>query len=70
MFVARHSWATIAHDMETPLSVISQGMGHGSEKTTQIYLKEIDNGEIDKANSRIIAKVASLENKNASTSQE
>ena len=37
MYVARHSWATIAHDMETPLSVISQGMGHGSEKTTQIY---------------------------------
>ena len=63
MYVARHSWATIAREMDTPLSVISQGMGHGSEKTTQIYLKEIDNGKIDRANSKIIAQVGKTENK-------
>lgn len=69
MYVARHSWATIAREMDTPMSVISQGMGHDSERTTQIYLKEIDNGKIDKANSRIIAQIGSLDNKNASKSQ-
>ena len=69
MYVARHSWATVAREMDTPMSIISQGMGHGSEKTTQIYLKEIDNGKIDKANSRIIEQIGEQENKNASTSQ-
>lgn len=68
MYVARHSWATIAREMDTPMAVISQGMGHGSEKTTQIYLKEIDNGKIDRANSRIIEQIGKQENKNASTS--
>ena len=62
MYVARHSWATIAREMDTPMSIISQGMGHGSEKTTQIYLKEIDNGKIDKANSRIISQIGDNNN--------
>lgn len=54
MYVARHSWATIARNMDVPLDVISRGMGHNSEKTTQIYLKTIDSGTIDKANALII----------------
>jgi integrase len=36
MYVARHSWASIAHSLDTPVGVISQGMGHDSEKTTHI----------------------------------
>ena len=58
MYVARHSWASIARDIEAPISVISQGMGHDSERTTQIYLKEIDNGKIDALNRKIIEHVA------------
>ena len=38
MYVARHSWASIARDEGIPISVISEGMGHDSESTTQIYL--------------------------------
>ena len=54
MYVARHTWASIARSRHIPLSVISDGMGHDSEATTQIYLASIDNCEIDKANRLII----------------
>lgn len=43
MYVARHSWASIARSMNVPLNIISQGMGHTSEQTTQIYLKSLSN---------------------------
>ncbi len=52
---ARHSWATAARDKNVPLSIISAGMGHTSEKTTQIYLASLDNSIIDKANSEILS---------------
>jgi integrase len=54
MYVARHTWASLAKGMKIPTSVISDGMGHNSEKTTQIYLSTIDANEIDKANDIII----------------
>ena len=55
MYVARHSWASIARSKHIPLSVISEGMGHDSEATTQIYLASLDTAVIDRAN-RIILK--------------
>ena len=55
MYVARHSWASIARSKNVPLSVISDGLGHDSELTTQIYLSTLDNAEIDKANRMIIS---------------
>ena len=54
MYVARHSWATAARVSNIPISVISEGLGHDSEETTQIYLASIENSVVDKANSRII----------------
>lgn len=57
MYVARHSWATIARQRNVPLSVISDSMGHNSEKTTQIYLKSVDADIIDRSNARLIAAV-------------
>ena len=54
MYVARHSWASIARSKNVPLSVISDGLGHDSELTTRIYLSTLDNAEIDKANRMII----------------
>lgn len=53
-YVARHSWASIAKSKNIPLSVISEGMGHDSETTTQIYLSSLDSSAIDRANSQII----------------
>lgn len=55
MYVARHSWASIARSRHIPLSVISEGMGHGSEHTTQIYLASLDTAEVDKANGQILS---------------
>ena len=54
LYVARHSWASIAHTNHEPLSVISAAMGHDSEMTTQIYLASIQTAQIDEANSKIL----------------
>lgn len=53
-YTARHSWATAARDHHIPLSVISAGMGHTSERTTQIYLAMLENSTIDNANKSIL----------------
>ena len=54
MYVARHSWASVAKVRNVPLSVISEGMGHDSEKTTQIYLASLEASVVDKANNMIL----------------
>lgn len=54
MYVARHSWASAAKSKNVPISVISEGMGHDSEMTTQIYLASLDNSVVDKANFSIL----------------
>ena len=55
LYVARHSWASVAKAKGIPVSVISEGMGHDSEATTQIYLASLDTSAIDKANSLILS---------------
>lgn len=54
MYVARHSWASAAKAKGIPVSVISEGMGHDSESTTQIYLASLDTSIVDSANSIIL----------------
>lgn len=54
LYVARHSWASAARTKGIPLSVISRGMGHDSESTTQIYLASLDTAAVDKANGIIL----------------
>ena len=54
MYVARHSWASVAKSKNIPISVISEGMGHDSEMTTQIYLASLDTAVVDKANNMIL----------------
>lgn len=54
MYVARHSWASIAKSQNIPISVISDGMGHNSEAITQIYLNSLNASVIDKANKLIL----------------
>lgn len=44
----------MAKSKNIPISVISEGMGHDSESTTQIYLASLDNSVIDKANKLIL----------------
>lgn len=59
-YIARHSWASNARKYNIPLSIISAGMGHDSEKTTMIYLASLDNSEIDNANRKIVARIENL----------
>ncbi len=54
LYVARHSWASAAKSKGIPLSVISEGMGHDSEATTQIYLASLDTSVVDRANFLIL----------------
>lgn len=52
-YVARHSWATIAKRSGVPTAVISEGLGHTTERTTQIYLDSFENEVLDAANRMI-----------------
>lgn len=54
MYVARHSWASLAKDKNVPIGVISECLGHTSEKTTQIYMCSIDAEKLDEANALIL----------------
>jgi integrase len=51
--VSRHSWATTGKIQNLPLSVISEGLGHKSEKTTTTYLASFDRTTMDKASEKI-----------------
>lgn len=53
-YVSRHSWASAAYAENVPLSIISQSMGHDSERNTRIYLQELDNTAIDNCNSDLL----------------
>lgn len=53
-YVSRHSWATNARRNNTPIAIISQALGHNSEKTTEIYLKSFDKDVIDETNKALL----------------
>jgi integrase len=53
-YVSRHSWATIAKRSGISTAVISEGLGHESEETTQVYLDSFENDVLDDANEKII----------------
>lgn len=48
-YVARHSYATVLKRAGVATSIISESLGHSSEKVTQIYLDGFENNQIDKA---------------------
>lgn len=54
-YVARHSWATIAKEQGASTTIISESLGHASEKTTRIYLKDFDRSVIDRINEKIVS---------------
>lgn len=56
-YIARHSWASIAKNEGVSLAVISEGMGHRSERTTAIYLASFDKKIMESANQKVIASV-------------
>lgn len=53
---ARHTWATIASELDIPVDVISQALGHSfstGAKVTQVYIN-FNQQKIDEANRRVI----------------
>lgn len=58
-YVARHTWACVARDLNISVAIISEGMGHSSYKTTQVYLNSIDSSRINEANRKIIRRISS-----------
>ena len=51
---ARHTWATIAADLDIPDAVISQALGHaGENSTTDIYIRR-NQKKVDEANRKVL----------------
>lgn len=56
----RHSWATVAAQLDVPEATIAAGLGHRSaHRVTAIYINP-DQGKVDAANRRIIDFIAGL----------
>jgi len=53
-YVARHSYATILKKSLVPVSIISGGLGHQSEKTTQTYLDDFEDAVYDEVNKNLL----------------
>ena len=58
-YVARHSWASAAYSDNVDLSVISKALGHTNPQNTLIYLRQIDDQRIQKANRELLKKYKS-----------
>ena len=53
-YVARHSYATVLKRSGVPTSIISESLGHSSERVTQIYLDSFENKQIDEAMRKLL----------------
>ena len=56
-YVARHSWATTAKEEGVAIAMISEGLGHSSEKVTNVYLASFNNNAMSKANRKVISRI-------------
>lgn len=54
-YTIRHSWATIAKYMGISTEIISEGLGHNSLRTTEVYLKSFTNTVLDEANELVVS---------------
>jgi integrase len=53
-YVARHSFATILKYGGISTAIISEALGHESEKITQVYLDSFENNVLDEATKVIL----------------
>ncbi|MGC9341254.1 MAG: tyrosine-type recombinase/integrase, partial [Bacteroidales bacterium] len=52
-YFMRHSWASIADELEIPRTVIKLAMGHGNDSVTDVYINT-DLKRVDEANKKVI----------------
>lgn len=50
-YSARHTWATLTKRAGGSTELIQEGLGHGNVKTTEVYLAQFANEDLDKADS-------------------
>ena len=50
---ARHTWATIAAELDIPKETIAAALGHGGNTVTDIYI-DFDRKKVDEANRRVL----------------
>jgi len=48
-YAARHTFATVSKKAGIPISIISEAMGHDTERTTNIYLDSFEKEDLDNA---------------------
>lgn len=53
IYWARHTWATIAAELDIPKETIAAALGHGGNTVTDIYIR-FDDKKIDAANRKVI----------------
>lgn len=53
LYWARHSWATIASELDIPKETISAALGHSTSDVTDIYIK-FNYKKVDEANRKVI----------------
>lgn len=53
-YVARHTWASLTEACGMNTSIISQGLGHSSERVTRIYMKGMPSHVIGNANEEML----------------
>lgn len=53
MIWARHTWATIAADLDIPKETVAAALGHSSNTVTDIYIS-FDRNKIDQANRKVM----------------
>lgn len=56
-YAARHSWASQASASNVGLGVISKALGHTQLRTTQVYINDVNDSEVERANRQIMRKV-------------
>jgi integrase/recombinase XerD len=56
-YVARHSFASLADEMEIPLTGIRDMLGHERASTTEAYLSDLRKSKIDEYQDRVFGKL-------------
>ena len=59
-YVFRHAWASAAYHLGIPIAIISQALGHSSEKMTRTYLAAFSTDKIAEANELVSGEIGAL----------
>ncbi len=59
-YYARHTWATLASDLEISKDIIAHALGHGNNSVTDIYI-DFDLKKVDEANRKVINYIHNLD---------